>query len=586
AFPGGWEARVGGEGRTAASEQQPERGGADRAPRTQKVRLTPAPSVNVLLLLRSVGRPGMSRDRRSAFDEELCAYLALSRGGGGGGGGVRAGLGHGGPQVRCEPDVSAHLTGSPTPALAEEATDVSPPPFASWAEDGLNARKNASKLPPGNSCDGGRDDLMAGCEFPRYAMKAYASAARDRAAAVAWLPFSRPPGFEPSADDQFSYCPSADVWFDGATGVVSRYDPDSRTYHPLDPTSRANLLEQVAAEDAADNGSLLRLVVLESAVLCPGRVVVVDHEGVTVGRDRSFGRRLRLPELAVSKFHAHIYVDDDGVGLKPVENTDSVRSLTLAGATPAVQRSESYPASVHQPAGEHANQEQADTEERPATAGATTRNVLFGSTRKKRHGTNVVPEVKDGDPEDAELALSGTTSGSAENVDVPDSAWQTGRQPSWCIIDTGSTQGTFVNDFRLSEARFASRPCALQHLDVVRIGGTSFQVHLHLDTNRACDTCRATTENIVNIDEGRNRSRDATRTAPVASANNDQHAKSQTKRGRLEADRADELKRLKRKYACVATRPRQHTAAYVDRAAARRELKPDKGPPRAPAGAA
>ncbi|KAI8144291.1 SMAD/FHA domain-containing protein, partial [Fennellomyces sp. T-0311] len=56
----------------------------------------------------------------------------------------------------------------------------------------------------------------------------------------------------------------------------------------------------------------LSLVVLESNLLAPGQVVVVDAEGLTVGRDRSWERRLRLAELPVSKYHCQIYHSDDG----------------------------------------------------------------------------------------------------------------------------------------------------------------------------------------------------------------------------------------------------------------------------------
>ncbi|KAI9492601.1 SMAD/FHA domain-containing protein [Zychaea mexicana] len=54
------------------------------------------------------------------------------------------------------------------------------------------------------------------------------------------------------------------------------------------------------------------LVVLESNRLSTGQVVIVDTQGLTVGRDRSWEERhLRLAELPVSKYHCQIYYNED-----------------------------------------------------------------------------------------------------------------------------------------------------------------------------------------------------------------------------------------------------------------------------------
>ncbi|CEG69483.1 hypothetical protein RMATCC62417_05550 [Rhizopus microsporus] len=53
----------------------------------------------------------------------------------------------------------------------------------------------------------------------------------------------------------------------------------------------------------------IRLVILSSPFYRTGQVVLVDENGLTMGRDRSWDRRLRLPELAVSKFHCHIFLN-------------------------------------------------------------------------------------------------------------------------------------------------------------------------------------------------------------------------------------------------------------------------------------
>jgi pSer/pThr/pTyr-binding forkhead associated (FHA) protein len=57
----------------------------------------------------------------------------------------------------------------------------------------------------------------------------------------------------------------------------------------------------------------------------------------------------------------------------------------------------------------------------------------------------------------------------------------------WCIVDMGSLHGTFlrrsngVGEERLSPPRTASLPRVLKHLDLLKIGSTTFVVHVHED---------------------------------------------------------------------------------------------------------
>ncbi|KAG0933490.1 hypothetical protein G6F61_010841 [Rhizopus arrhizus] len=53
----------------------------------------------------------------------------------------------------------------------------------------------------------------------------------------------------------------------------------------------------------------IRLVVQSCPFFKPGQVVLVDENGLTVGRDRSWDRRLRLPEMAVSKYHCMVFLN-------------------------------------------------------------------------------------------------------------------------------------------------------------------------------------------------------------------------------------------------------------------------------------
>ncbi|GAA5863668.1 hypothetical protein JCM3774_001208 [Rhodotorula dairenensis] len=63
----------------------------------------------------------------------------------------------------------------------------------------------------------------------------------------------------------------------------------------------------------------------------------------------------------------------------------------------------------------------------------------------------------------------------------------------WAIVDNASTHGTFVRAdgekrfVRLSEAKVASVPHRLYHLDSIRVGSTTFAVHIH--PSFACSVC-------------------------------------------------------------------------------------------------
>ncbi|KDE09444.1 hypothetical protein MVLG_00346 [Microbotryum lychnidis-dioicae p1A1 Lamole] len=69
----------------------------------------------------------------------------------------------------------------------------------------------------------------------------------------------------------------------------------------------------------------------------------------------------------------------------------------------------------------------------------------------------------------------------------------------WQVVDGGSTQGTFVKAtsstgewVRLSRDKVASEPRTLHHLDLLRIGTTSFSIHIH--ASLPCSTCSIKTD--------------------------------------------------------------------------------------------
>ncbi|CAE6335132.1 unnamed protein product [Rhizoctonia solani] len=81
----------------------------------------------------------------------------------------------------------------------------------------------------------------------------------------------------------------------------------------------------------AHNSSFLRLIVMSSSVLPSKAVALIDSfEEVSIGRDRCATPRLRLKELAVSKYHASIYWDSqtDHWSLVDVGSTHGTRLVS------------------------------------------------------------------------------------------------------------------------------------------------------------------------------------------------------------------------------------------------------------------
>lgn len=164
---------------------------------------------------------------------------------------------------------------------------------------------------------------------------------------------------------RYIYDSQTQAWLDTVTNEYSFYDETTQSYIPL--TDEYWLGHPQGTHS-------IRLVVQSSPHFAAGQVVLVDENGLTIGRDRSWDSRLRLPEMIVSKYHAMVYLDK--------------------------------------------------------------------------------------------------------------------QEKLFYMIDNGSQHGTFVNEKRLSEPKQASLPYELRHLDIVRIGSTSLQVHLH-DMGWPCHDCSA-----------------------------------------------------------------------------------------------
>ncbi|KAI9263566.1 hypothetical protein EDC94DRAFT_82894 [Helicostylum pulchrum] len=165
--------------------------------------------------------------------------------------------------------------------------------------------------------------------------------------------------------NRYIYDTQTQAWLDTITHEYSFYDDATHTYVPL--------TDAYWQGHPQGTGSI-RLVVQSSPFFKQGQVVLIDENGITIGRDRSWDSRLRLPEMIVSKYHAMIYRDK--------------------------------------------------------------------------------------------------------------------QEKLFYMIDNGSQHGTFVNEKRLSEPKQASLPYELRNKDIVRIGSTSLQVHLH-SMGWPCQGCLA-----------------------------------------------------------------------------------------------
>ncbi|KAL5004922.1 hypothetical protein ScPMuIL_018378 [Solemya velum] len=58
----------------------------------------------------------------------------------------------------------------------------------------------------------------------------------------------------------------------------------------------------------------------------------------------------------------------------------------------------------------------------------------------------------------------------------------------YCIVDTGSISGTFVNGQRLSKTKKKSQPLVIHHGAILEVGGTKFLLHIHPGKD-TCDLC-------------------------------------------------------------------------------------------------
>ncbi|GAB5593308.1 hypothetical protein Unana1_08208 [Umbelopsis nana] len=113
------------------------------------------------------------------------------------------------------------------------------------------------------------------------------------------------PNFVATADPQYLYNYQTKLYYDVLSDTYSRLDEATMMYQVVSAKDAAQTHEYYSNEPSTND--TLRLVVLKSQLLPVHNIILVDANGITIGRDRSWDRRLRLPEMAVSKYHCHIF---------------------------------------------------------------------------------------------------------------------------------------------------------------------------------------------------------------------------------------------------------------------------------------
>ncbi|KAG2212870.1 hypothetical protein INT46_009662 [Mucor plumbeus] len=234
-------------------------------------------------------------------------------------------------------------------------------------------------------------------------------------------------------NNRYMFDSETQSWFDTVTKQYSFYDEASQSYVPLTDAYWAGHPQSTLS---------IRFVIQSSPHFQSGQVILVDENGITIGRDRSWDSRLRLPEMIVSKYHAMVFLDK--------------------------------------------------------------------------------------------------------------------KEKAFFIIDSGSQHGTFVNEKRLSEPKKSSLPYELRHLDLVRIGSTSLQVHQH-DMGWPCQSCLAS--EYIDTTSGKKEKI--------------QQSQTNNKIEDLETSRREWIRNQKKLYASTEDADSSH--GYVDRAHIRRKTtKPEK----------
>ncbi|KAJ2635866.1 hypothetical protein GGF40_003352 [Coemansia sp. RSA 1286] len=342
-----------------------------------------------------------------------------------------------------------------------------------------------------------------------------------------------PDGFELSADPRYAYNQCTSQWLDLQTGVYSYYDAETQTYIPMavpDPLENSE----------SDFSGVVRLVVQRSTSFTAGHYVDIGAmDELRIGRDwpEDSLRFLRIPEISVSRIHALMFL-----GEVPEEKEEPKGSQKLL-----------YP-------------EAADGVKDTGSEDGEIESIYDDKAGSVHVGCGDLSEGE----------CSETHSQSPELRPREHS-----NEPSVFVVDQGSTHGTFVNGERISQAKAASLPHRLEHLDQVEIGQTVLQIHIHKQW--ACSKCSSTGDNEISTTHRASQIPLSSTAGPEAIESSSVAAKHSHSARKA---RIEELNAIKLKYMplprAAAQRPSQgsdqtkanrRSGRYQDRAMTRRQIQ-------------
>jgi len=495
---------------------------------------------------------------------------------------------------------------------------------------------------------------------------AAANAAADALFGTAF-PFPHPEGFQPSQDaPAFALHPVTHLWHDATTGTFSYYDAASETYIPVEgpasgypghqSTHYPNPHESYVAEFPGvseqahvhleappESDATLRLCVLSSTVLKVGGVIMMDASGLSFGRDRPLsgqGKRVRMVEMEISRFHASIYLDRKQAVQENAQAPEAARPI----CTISVKENATF-SNIHGDTPPDSDPSSKIIERKgpanPPDVVVSTQNssvhVEFNSsTGKNENDLDSVHAVHDDEKEEGEYPDSpgagaqdaSLTEQTGKNHNMGDEEEQEGEivteeqrhyreyqkqmleyqqyyqdmsppvyVDTFQITDCGSTHGTFLNGERLSAPKTASQPFALKHLDKLQLGSTIFEIHAH-EEGRICATCQVSDGNEVEVLDDKDREGLA-----AGPKNGDTPGKGSPlwtgdSKLAMERERIEEMSRLRKKWTNTTDKKGPHakrvaqwdtssseafeseqSREYVDRAAKRRLFNPDRSSP-------
>ncbi|OMJ17636.1 Angiogenic factor with G patch and FHA domains 1 [Smittium culicis] len=328
-----------------------------------------------------------------------------------------------------------------------------------------------------------------------------------------------PANFYQSADPQYYYNHETGIWYDSVDKYFSYFDELSQTYIPIQE-SKNELHSLKVPESNSNEDYFLRLVVINSDVLEKGHVIDVANKELYIGREKntSLANYLRVNDINTSKVHAQIF-------FKERKNNKAPKAKVKKFSSEVEYQCIS-------------NYEEHDK------SNLSNNNILENSIQSFKY----------------------------VDFDQPSNSKDDEIPTGFYIVDCGSTLGTYLNEYRLSNSKESSKPSSLLHMDIITIGSSAFKVHIH--SGLPCSNCS------LSKNSDSSEKPQIISSEPIIFQSNitcvDSTNKSKSYALSPESIRREELHRLKNKYKSnsVCNKGNQlannNSSSYIDRAHVRR----------------